>query len=81
MQSLHAWTSSQCIGSGVMPPLDPKLLVCRTKNPEAGDYLSNKYEIHISPKINVIPSGEFPNLWTKNNFATTRRSSPNVVNI
>jgi len=27
---------------------------------EAGEYLSNKYEIRISPKVSVIPSGAFP---------------------
>jgi len=31
-----------------------------TEPPEAGEYLSNKYEIRISPKISVIPSGAFP---------------------
>jgi len=50
------------------------------KPPEAGEYLSNKYEIRISPKISVIPPGASPNLWTKNNFTTARRSSRSVVN-
>jgi len=45
------------------------------KAPEVGEYLSNKYEIRIPAKISVIP-----NLWTKNNVATARRSSPSVVN-
>jgi len=44
----------------VVPPLHPKLLVWGTKPPEAEEYLSNKYEIQISPKISVIPSGAFP---------------------
>jgi len=30
------------------------------KPPEAGEYLSNKYDIRISPEISVIPSGAFP---------------------
>jgi len=29
------------------------------KASEAGEYLSNKYEIRISPKISVISSGAF----------------------
>jgi len=44
-----------------VPPLDPKLLVWRTKLPEAEEYLSNKYEIQITPKISVS-SGAFSNL-------------------
>jgi len=55
-------TLSQCIGSGFVPPLDPKLLVWGTKPAEAGEYLSNKYEIRISKKISVIPSEVFPQL-------------------
>jgi len=43
------------------------------KAAEAGEYLSNKYEIQISPNISII-------LRTKNNFATARRSSPSVFN-
>jgi len=52
-------TILQCIGSGVVPPADPKLLFLGTKPPEAGEYLSNKYEIQISPNISVIPAGAF----------------------
>jgi len=44
----------------VMPPLDPKLLVWGTKPPEAGEYLSNKFEILLSPKISAVPSGALP---------------------
>jgi len=40
-------------------PTYPKLLVMGTKPPEAGEYLSNKYEIQVSPEISVIPSGAF----------------------
>jgi len=29
------------------------------KPPEAGEYLSNKYEIRMSPSISIIPSGAF----------------------
>jgi len=55
-------TSSQCIQSGVVPPLDSKLLVWRTKPPEAGKYVSNKCEIRVFQKIRVIPSGVFTHL-------------------
>ena len=76
IQSSVRGSSSQCIGSVVVPPLNPKLLVWGTKPLEAGEYISNKYEIWKSPKISVIPSAAFPNFWTKNNFATARRLSP-----
>jgi len=50
--------------------------------PEAGEYLSNKYEIRISPNISVFPSGaSLKNLWTNNNFATEYPSTSSVVNI
>jgi len=46
-----------------------------------GEYLSNKYEIRISPNVSVIPFGAFLQpLNYKSNFATARRSLQNVVN-
>jgi len=55
-------TLSLCIESGLIAPVDPKLLVWKTKPPEAGEYVPDKNKIRISPKISVIPSGAYPHL-------------------
>jgi len=58
--SLHVQDFEPVNRVRVMPPLDPKLLVWGTKPPEAGEYLSNKFEILLSPKISAVPSGALP---------------------
>jgi len=81
----HAVCDLNIIVSGewsCMPSLDPKLLVLGTKSPSPWSW-----RIFIKQIRNLSISKHernslwlFSNLWTKNNFATARLSSPSVVN-
>jgi len=72
-------TSSQYIGSRVVSN-GSKASDLGDKPPEDGKYLSNKYDIWISPIKSIIPYEVFPHLWTRNNFMTAHQPSPSVVN-
>ena len=73
-------TLSQCMRSGVMPPLDPKLLVWGRSTWSWKIFIKQIQNFNIfKNKHNSIWSVSSTNLWTKN-LSMARQSSPSVVN-
>jgi len=69
-------TSSQCIGSGVVPPLDQSVW-SRLQSWSWRIFIKQIRNSNLSKHKRMEL---FSNLWTKNNFATARRLTASIVN-